>query len=393
MNRSCRSPLHYAFLSLAIVLALSACRSPVQGRAQGSLSLSLSIPADLSSDVPEPIRRALGEVELAGSRPRFIHPDGKTVTAIVTKADGAKVGSATETLSAGQTSATLDLTKLPLDVPLTLSVGVYDAGDAKVGERVVKDVVINDIAPYSRVIGILPYDVPSLFLGEKTEVGYSEPVLSLTTIEDRLYIYSVELPTRGLYKALLGVNNSNGLPFLLYDYEGQKVVDYVDDTERSGFGLFTNDAADSKIYYIVFAGVSSWTSAEIMVHREMESSLVQLGRAKHDPVGNALIHNQGEVRFLSVDMGSFGEKAVVLKNIGRKEIVVSSYTFGGDDAGSFSIPEAPASSIPPGGIIEFIIRFNNGKEFDTSQATLIIDCFDDSDLDFAISVSGTSASA
>lgn len=384
--------------AIALVLALSSCRSPVQGRAEGSLSLNLSIPADLSSDVPEPIRRAIGEAELAGSRPRFIHPDGKTVKAVVTKADGSEAGIATASINAGDTSATLSITDLPLNEPLTLTVTVYDASNAIVGERVILGLVLDSREPKPLSLGVLPYEPTSVSLGTRLETAYSEPVVALSSVLDRLYVYAVELPTSGLYIAKMSVNLDTHMDTQavgLYDDEGLPVADYVNDPSRQGFGLFTNDAPSPVRHYLMFRGQSAWSGVDVMIHREQQSSMALLGPSEVEPTGYELILfdllNPIDLGNLSpIDPATYPERTYYLKNLSGKELRLASVSFVGGNSTSFAIPTTPATPLPPEGVSKFIVRFTPTKT-GSYESNLVFDSEDPGDIDFTLSFSGSAS--
>ncbi|HPG85199.1 MAG TPA: hypothetical protein PLQ29_00750 [Spirochaetales bacterium] len=299
------------------------------------------------------------------------------------------------TVSAGS-SAELSFPSVPVRSGLILTVRVFDADGAIVGERVVSDLAL-DGDQSNVTVGVAPYGAERLSLGTLVELGYSEPILSIDSVEDRLYIYAVELPTRGLYSAKLSIDyftHVDDQPFLLYDEDGIEVGDYVDDdTSRSGFGLFTNDASEPALHYMVFQGASSWVGAEISAHRVFESSMAVLGRLSNDPVGVALIDttNGMDLGYISpIGDGSHAEQSLRLKNISGKELTIAVCTFESGSSDAFSLPTVPATTIPPGGISEFIVRFEptSGGAF---SATLLIESDDDADIDFSMSFSGSAS--
>ncbi|HRW25758.1 MAG TPA: hypothetical protein P5298_15225, partial [Spirochaetia bacterium] len=260
-------------------------------------------------------------------------------------------------MSAGS-SAELSFPSVPVRSGLILTVRVFAADGAIVGERIVSDLAL-DGDQSNITVGIAPYGAERLSLGTLVEPGYSEPILSIDSVEDRLYIYAVELPTRGLFSAKLRVDYSTHIedePFLLYDEYGIEVEDYVDDdTSRSGFGLFTNDASEPALHYMVFQGASSWGGAEISAHRVSESSMAVLGRLSDDPVGVALIDTTNRMDLGSISPigdGSHAEQSLRLKNISGKELTIASCAFESGSSDSFSLPKPPATTIPPGGTSE-----------------------------------------
>lgn len=385
-------------LSTALAVAcLSACRSTVSVSGYKPLYINIEVPADLSSDVPAAVRKAIADELLdadEAASPRFIHPDASYAVATIT-GPGVDLSTEAVTVSAGS-SAELSFPSVPVRPGLTLTVRVFDADGAIVGERVVSDLAL-DGDQSNITVGIAPYGAERLSLGTLVEPGYSEPILSIDSVEDRLYIYAVELPTRGLFSAKLRVDYSTHIedePFLLYDEYGIEVEDYVDDdTSRSGFGLFTNDASEPALHYMVFQGASSWGGAEISAHRVSESSMAVLGRLSDDPVGVALIDttNRMDLGYISpIGDGSHAEQSLRLKNISGKELTIAACTFESGSSDAFSLPTVPATTIPPGGISEFIVRFEptSGGEF---SATLIIDSDDDTDIDFSMSFSGSAS--
>ncbi|HPM73755.1 MAG TPA: hypothetical protein PLE25_12350 [Spirochaetales bacterium] len=298
-------------------------------------------------------------------------------------------------MSAGS-SAELSFPSVPVRSGLILTVRVFAADGAIVGERVVSDLAL-DGDQSNVTVGVAPYGAERLSLGTLVELGYSEPILSIDSVEDRLYIYAVELPTRGLYSAKLSIDyftHVDDQPFLLYDEDGIEVGDYVDDdTSRSGFGLFTNDASEPALHYMVFQGASSWVGAEISAHRVFESSMAVLGRLSNDPVGVALIDttNGMDLGYISpIGDGSHAEQSLRLKNISGKELTIAACTFESGSSDAFSLPTVPATTIPPGGISEFIVRFEptSGGAF---SATLLIESDDDADIDFSMSFSGSAS--
>jgi|GEM_PF-7020421 len=390
-----------AATSLSIVLAvvcLSGCRAPVSSSGYRPLDVCVSLPADLTSSVPATIRKAIAEDLF--SRPgaaasRFIHPNASYAVATIT---GPDVDLSTEpvTLSAGS-SAELSFRAVPARSGLTLTVRVYDADGAIVGERVVDDLELEAGGAADLSVGIVPYEAETLTLGTLVESGYSEPVLSLDSIEDRLYVYAVELPTRGLYNVKLGVDYVTYVddqPVMLYDEDGLDVGDYVDDDpSRSGFGLFTNDAPGPARHYLAFYGNPSWAGVDVSVHRECEASMAIIGRLTEDPEGMALIYTTNGAylgNISSISEGAYEERSFLLKNLSGDEMRIASCAFESGSSDSFSLPKPPATTIPPGGTSEFIVRFEptSGGDFD---ATLLIDSDDDADIDLSMSFSGAAS--
>ena len=155
--------------TMLAVACLSACRAPVSVSGHKPLRINIEVPADLSSDVPAAVRKAiadalLGSDEAASSR--FIHPDASYAVATIT---GPGVDLLTEavTVSAGS-SAELSFPSVPVRPGLTLTVRVFDADGAIVGERVVSDLAL-DGDQSNVTVGIAPYGAVDLSVGANGE--------------------------------------------------------------------------------------------------------------------------------------------------------------------------------------------------------------------------------
>ncbi|MDX9899685.1 MAG: hypothetical protein RBT62_12260 [Spirochaetia bacterium] len=382
---------------LISIFVFSSCRSPVLGRSRTSLSISLSIPADLSSTVPEPIRRAIGEVELSGSRPRLIHPDARFVKAEVIQG-GLVIANAEATIASGDLTKSLSFDSIPLDVTLTLHVSLYDATSAKVGESNI------ELSPLLRARPVLTITMRPLSATPLEFLDGSAFLEGLATGERKVYSFS--LASQGLYSLSLNVNGELPKEALteLYASDGTRHRGFVADPGPIGqnplYGLFGNDRSGESLYYVVVTGpvIDPAPPAPPELKLELDTML------NHDlAVLGATYYSSEESEVIMLPPESFVNFGYINPDDASHRMTFSLYNpyqsvlsikaFTVDVSGptdAFSPPAFPPQPLSPGAIRDFVISYST-TENDYSNSNFTIDVADEGLDDFTIVFTGSAS--
>lgn len=391
MNRYYRL-LPVLFISL---LAFSSCRSPLIDGSRTSLSISLTIPADLSSTVPEPIRRAIGEVELSGSRPRLIHPDARFVKAEVIQG-GLVIANAEATIAAGALTKSLSFDSIPLDVTLTLHVSLYDATSAKVGESNI------ELSPLLRARPVLTITMRPLSATPLEFLDGSAFLEGLATGERKVYSFS--LASQGLYSLRLNVNGEPSKEALteLYASDGTRHRGFVADPGPMGqnplYGLFGNDRSGDSLYYVVVTGPvidpAPPAPPELQLDTTLNHNLAVLGATSYYSGESGLImlplESTADFGYINPDDASHRMTFSLYNPYQSVHSIkaFTAYVSGPTDA--FSPPAFPPQPLSPGAIRDFVISYSTTENGD-SNSNFTIDVADEGLDDFTIVFTGSAS--
>lgn len=350
-----KSLFRIILMLLVLTLALASCRSPFIGQKLSTVSLSLSIPSDLSSPIPSSILRRIGESELSGSRARFIHPDSRLVK-VELKNAGAIVSSAEATITAGSRATELTINSVPLGLALTMNVSVYDA-EAKIGENNVEiPPLSNAQAAEPITIGILPLDATPLELidGEQTLLG----------LEDgKLHVYSLSLPGKGLYRAelLLGSDPPPTTMLELYTPDGLLHGGFAaDPANEILYGLFGNDYSNEATYYMVVTGPAEPMPVGLALRlSKLPFDLVVFGETYYGVSGSSLLLPPSD----SVNFGDQSTQphkmTLSMYNAYQSMLTFKKAFLSGAEAEAFSLQSPPSQTLPPRAVIEFVLSYTD----------------------------------
>ncbi len=346
-----------AATSLSIVLAvvyLSGCRAPVSPSGYRTLGVSVSLPADLTSSVPANIRKAIAEDIY--SRPgaaasRFIHPNASYAVATIA---GPDVDLSTEpvTLSDGS-SVELSFPAVPVRSDLTLTVRVFDADGAIVGEVLVEDVALEAGEAVALEVGVLPYEAAVVAVG--TDGESAETAVPAGGVGPR--VLAAELPGPGLYAVRGYVNGESPAPadasVALYDAGGAFVDEFNADASDVGYGLVTSEGATT--VYLLFSLDTAYAAEGATVQATRYSSAVAVyGKASQDDAAVRLLPPSATVEFGTV--GSYDGYSAsslmtfTLRNLGDSDLAIGSVeavqTYG-EGFGTFVLPKSLPTVVRP----------------------------------------------
>jgi len=317
--------------AVAAIVLLGSCRAPVFISGYIPLSINVEVPADLSSDVPTAVRKAMAD-EIRGApgvaASRFIHPDASYAVATI-EGEGVELTSDAVPVSAGSSSE-LSFTAVPVRSGLTLTVRIYDETGAIVGERVVSDISIDSGDQNTVTVGVLPYAAIDITVGASGEAVLKSVVATGASC----YVFKAELSSPGLF-SIRGLINGDipgptAASMALYDTEGQLVSGYVADPEDlTSYGLFVNESDEESTYYLVYSIGPDWSSGPVGVEATQYTAAIAVyGKTSPDDTNARLLAPNSDINFGTVGNPGYADSTsstmqVVLRNLSTTDVTIN----------------------------------------------------------------------
>lgn len=198
------------FFFIALALAFTSCRSPLLGnKPKTGISVSLSIPDNIKSNVPEGILKALGK-SVAPSMPRLIHPEAKRIVGTIKTID--RTYKAESILEEHRSKVELNFNEIPINTSFSLKIELFSSNNALLGEanKTVQEGVANGNNTISLVLKPLEYQTGEFNNGFLKYNSLPDPRPSSFVLE----IPAPTLGAKGIYRV------DTYFSSYLYNYKG-----------------------------------------------------------------------------------------------------------------------------------------------------------------------------